>query len=146
MFVPPLRHWYLKGPVPVALTLKLAEFPARARTLTGCVVILGGTFTTNPALPLVTLLIALAFNPAMDGAEVPGWFAGLTALGLFMYSTMDNMDGKQARRTGTSSALGHLFDHGEGPRGGPWRRRSSCPYLTTAPLFPQGWTLSTRAW
>lgn len=25
---------------------------------------------------------------------------------------MDNMDGKQARRTGTSSALGLLFDHG----------------------------------
>jgi ethanolaminephosphotransferase len=24
---------------------------------------------------------------------------------------MDNMDGKQARRTGTSSALGMLFDH-----------------------------------
>ena len=25
---------------------------------------------------------------------------------------MDNMDGKQARRMGTSSALGLLFDHG----------------------------------
>ncbi len=29
-----------------------------------------------------------------------------------MYSTMDNCDGKQARRTGTSSGLGELFDHG----------------------------------
>lgn len=29
-----------------------------------------------------------------------------------MYSTMDNVDGKQARRTGTSSPLGELFDHG----------------------------------
>src|SRR5258706_10703264 len=29
-----------------------------------------------------------------------------------MYSTMDNIDGKQARRTGTSSGLGELFDHG----------------------------------
>lgn len=29
-----------------------------------------------------------------------------------MYSTMDNIDGKQARRTGTSSPLGELFDHG----------------------------------
>ncbi len=28
------------------------------------------------------------------------------------YSTMDNIDGKQARRTGTSSGLGELFDHG----------------------------------
>ena len=25
---------------------------------------------------------------------------------------MDNIDGKQARRTGTSSGLGELFDHG----------------------------------
>lgn len=29
-----------------------------------------------------------------------------------MYQTMDNADGKQARRTGTSSGLGELFDHG----------------------------------
>ena len=34
------------------------------------------------------------------------------AFGLWMYSTMDNVDGKQARRTGTSSGLGELFDHG----------------------------------
>ena len=26
------------------------------------------------------------------------------------YSTMDNIDGKQARRTGTSSGLGELFE------------------------------------
>jgi ethanolaminephosphotransferase len=29
-----------------------------------------------------------------------------------MYQTMDNIDGKQARRTGMSSGLGELFDHG----------------------------------
>jgi ethanolaminephosphotransferase len=29
-----------------------------------------------------------------------------------MYQTFDNVDGKQARRTGTSSGLGELFDHG----------------------------------
>lgn len=28
-----------------------------------------------------------------------------------MYSTMDNVDGKQARRTGTSSPLGELFEY-----------------------------------
>jgi phosphatidylglycerophosphate synthase len=27
------------------------------------------------------------------------------------YSTMDNVDGKQARRTGTSSPLGELFEY-----------------------------------
>lgn len=34
------------------------------------------------------------------------------ALCFFMYSTFDSIDGKQARRTGTSSPLGELFDHG----------------------------------
>ena len=33
------------------------------------------------------------------------------------YSTMDNIDGKQARRTGTSSGLGELFEYEiPGPR------------------------------
>jgi ethanolaminephosphotransferase len=34
---------------------------------------------------------------------------GLTSI---LYYTLDCMDGKQARRTGTSSPLGQLFDHG----------------------------------
>lgn len=31
---------------------------------------------------------------------------------LFMYMTFDAVDGKQARRTGSASPLGQLFDHG----------------------------------
>ncbi|KAF2835547.1 Choline/ethanolaminephosphotransferase [Patellaria atrata CBS 101060] len=42
----------------------------------------------------------------------PSWVYYSFAFGLWMYSTMDNVDGKQARRTGTSSGLGELFDHG----------------------------------
>ncbi|OCK84708.1 ethanolaminephosphotransferase 1 [Lepidopterella palustris CBS 459.81] len=42
----------------------------------------------------------------------PSWLYYSFAFGLWMYSTMDNVDGKQARRTGTSSGLGELFDHG----------------------------------
>ena len=34
------------------------------------------------------------------------------ALNFWLYSTFDNVDGKQARRTNTSSPLGELFDHG----------------------------------
>ena len=30
----------------------------------------------------------------------------------FIYQTLDAIDGKQARRTGNSSPLGQLFDHG----------------------------------
>ncbi|GAA5842832.1 hypothetical protein JCM3766R1_007178 [Sporobolomyces carnicolor] len=40
------------------------------------------------------------------------WIYASCAIGLFWYQTMDNIDGKQARRTGTSSPLGELFDHG----------------------------------
>ncbi|ROT34977.1 choline/ethanolaminephosphotransferase [Sodiomyces alkalinus F11] len=42
----------------------------------------------------------------------PSWVYYSFAFGLFMYQTMDNLDGKQARRTRTSSGLGELFDHG----------------------------------
>lgn len=49
----------------------------------------------------------------------PGWVYVMQAVCLFMYSTLDNMDGKQARRTGSSSPLGLLFDHGT-------RRSASC--------------------
>lgn len=34
------------------------------------------------------------------------------AVCIFTYQTLDNIDGKQARRTGTSTPLGMLFDHG----------------------------------
>lgn len=34
------------------------------------------------------------------------------ALCVWLNSTFDNVDGKQARRTNSSSALGELFDHG----------------------------------
>ncbi|CAG8563104.1 11004_t:CDS:2, partial [Scutellospora calospora] len=42
----------------------------------------------------------------------PQWLYWTFPLGLWLYSTFDNVDGKQARRTGTSSPLGELFDHG----------------------------------
>lgn len=41
----------------------------------------------------------------------PDWIYVSFAVGIFLYSTFDNVDGKQARRTGTSSALGEVFDH-----------------------------------
>ena len=40
------------------------------------------------------------------------WLMGVCAWCLFVYQTLDAMDGKQARRTGNSSPLGQLFDHG----------------------------------
>ncbi len=42
----------------------------------------------------------------------PGWAFLLAAVGLFVYQGLDAIDGKQARRTGSASPLGELFDHG----------------------------------
>ncbi len=44
--------------------------------------------------------------------QAPSWAFIMSALGLFMYQSLDAIDGKQARRTNSSSALGELFDHG----------------------------------
>ena len=44
---------------------------------------------------------------------MPAWMYFITATCAFIYQTMDAVDGKQARRTGTSSPLGQLFDHGK---------------------------------
>lgn len=44
--------------------------------------------------------------------DIPSYALILAAIGLFIYQTLDACDGKQARRTKTSSSLGELFDHG----------------------------------
>lgn len=44
--------------------------------------------------------------------QVPRWCYFLTGIGIFLFQTLDAIDGKQARRTGSSSPLGQLFDHG----------------------------------
>ncbi|GAA5982938.1 hypothetical protein JCM5350_001562 [Sporobolomyces pararoseus] len=51
---------------------------------------------------------------AMGQEEVcpPNWVYWSFAVGLFAYQSLDAIDGKQARRTGTSGPLGELFDHG----------------------------------
>lgn len=44
--------------------------------------------------------------------EVPGYIFLINGMAILIYQTLDNMDGKQARKTGSSSPLGLLFDHG----------------------------------
>ncbi|XP_045768580.1 ethanolaminephosphotransferase 1 [Maniola jurtina] len=44
--------------------------------------------------------------------HIPSWVWAVTAVNLFVAYTLDGIDGKQARRTGTSGPLGELFDHG----------------------------------
>ena len=44
--------------------------------------------------------------------RLPEWTYLFVAFGIFAFQTLDAIDGKQARRTGSSSPLGQLFDHG----------------------------------
>lgn len=60
---------------------------------------------------IITTLMLLFFTP--DGLGVAPTFVYLAcAVGLFIYQTLDAIDGKQARRTKSNSPLGELFDHG----------------------------------
>jgi len=45
-------------------------------------------------------------------APAPKWVYCVSVFSMFAYQTLDALDGKQARRTGSSSPLGQLFDHG----------------------------------
>ncbi|KDD76107.1 hypothetical protein H632_c352p0 [Helicosporidium sp. ATCC 50920] len=56
-------------------------------------------------------VLAAAHLPELDG-EAPRHVYWACAAACFFYLHMDCLDGKQARRTGTSSPLGQLFDHG----------------------------------
>ncbi|KAL2002006.1 hypothetical protein VTN02DRAFT_860 [Thermoascus thermophilus] len=63
------------------------------------------------AFIVVNVILVELFMPDLVGPG-PSWLYYSFAFGVWMYSTLDNVDGKQARRTGTSSGLGELFDHG----------------------------------
>ena len=54
MAVPFLYHWYVRGAVPLAVTLKDAVCPTVTVMLAGGVVIVGAEFTVKVAAELVT--------------------------------------------------------------------------------------------
>ncbi|KAG2383591.1 hypothetical protein C9374_004262 [Naegleria lovaniensis] len=56
--------------------------------------------------------VLVYYNPDLHNHQVPSIIYLLNALLLFYYQTMDAIDGKHARNTKNSSALGELFDHG----------------------------------
>ncbi|KAI8065332.1 uncharacterized protein B0P05DRAFT_553879 [Gilbertella persicaria] len=62
---------------------------------------------------IFNVILVLVYVPTMEASEAgPAWIYFSFSIGLWLYSTFDNVDGRQARRTGTSSPLGELFDHG----------------------------------
>eukprot|EP01114_Cavostelium_apophysatum_P006180 TRINITY_DN17423_c0_g1_i1.p1 TRINITY_DN17423_c0_g1~~TRINITY_DN17423_c0_g1_i1.p1 ORF type:complete len:388 (+),score=67.11 TRINITY_DN17423_c0_g1_i1:90-1253(+) len=58
-----------------------------------------------------SFLLQTYFCPQLKG-EAPSFVYFCHAICLFVYQTMDALDGKQARRTNNASPLGELFDHG----------------------------------
>ncbi|KAI5614921.1 cholinephosphotransferase 1, partial [Silurus asotus] len=66
---------------------------------------------TGLIINVFTTIILVIYCPTAT-EEAPPWVFILSALGLFIYQSLDAIDGKQARRTNSSSALGELFDHG----------------------------------
>jgi len=59
------------------------------------------------------VLQVLIYCPDLgENMIAPNWVFLVSGICHFLYQTLDAIDGKQARRTGTSSPLGQLFDHG----------------------------------
>jgi len=67
--------------------------------------------------------------------EAPLWIFFAHGVAMLVYQTMDNMDGKQARRTRSSSPLGLLFDHGCDAINTPM---SCISWIATMGLISQG--------
>jgi len=63
------------------------------------------------AVLLANFGISIYYAPNID-AICPPWVYASFCFALFFYQIMDNIDGRQARRTGSSSPLGELVDHG----------------------------------
>ncbi|NXK96867.1 CEPT1 ethanolaminephosphotransferase, partial [Formicarius rufipectus] len=58
-----------------------------------------------------TTLLLVGYCPTAT-EQAPPWAYIACACGLFIYQSLDAIDGKQARRTNSSTPLGELFDHG----------------------------------
>lgn len=67
--------------------------------------------TIGLIINVVTCSLLFLYSP--NGVDYPPWWTHiLCSIGLFVYQSLDAIDGKQARRTGSSTPLGELFDHG----------------------------------
>ncbi|WFC99756.1 ethanolaminephosphotransferase [Malassezia yamatoensis] len=71
------------------------------------------------SLPVIPILSNYGLPTGLDATKsssfasvLPPYFFVIWAFSLFMYQSLDSIDGKQARRTGMAGPLGELFDHG----------------------------------
>eukprot|EP00879_Flechtneria_rotunda_P007428 GHRR01007792.1.p1 GENE.GHRR01007792.1~~GHRR01007792.1.p1 ORF type:complete len:237 (+),score=48.01 GHRR01007792.1:315-1025(+) len=68
------------------------------------------TLTGTLAL-IASYLLSAYYIPDFAG-DAPRWVYLFAAAAVVFYTLLDCLDGKQARRTNSSSPLGQLFDHG----------------------------------
>ncbi|XP_019853581.1 PREDICTED: cholinephosphotransferase 1-like isoform X2 [Amphimedon queenslandica] len=66
---------------------------------------------TGLVINTVTCLAVILSDLNCEGKAPPILYL-LSGIGTFVYQTLDGVDGKQARRTGTNNPLGEMFDHG----------------------------------
>eukprot|EP00177_Eucheuma_denticulatum_P007347 GFKZ01013368.1.p1 GENE.GFKZ01013368.1~~GFKZ01013368.1.p1 ORF type:complete len:398 (+),score=42.77 GFKZ01013368.1:582-1775(+) len=94
-----LTYKYILNPLYTRLIHFLPLWLApNAITFLGFLIVLAGHITLLSYAPTFTTL-------------APSWAYLFAGLSLLIYMILDNLDGKQARRTASSSPLGHLFDH-----------------------------------
>jgi phosphatidylglycerophosphate synthase len=91
-----LRHWW-----EVAIRAIPLRMPANLVT------ILGSVFFWLSFL----ILSGALFGPMSSAGRQRPWLFGLVALGIFLYQTLDAIDGIQARRTRAQGPLGEFLDH-----------------------------------
>ncbi|OMJ20613.1 putative CDP-alcohol phosphatidyltransferase class-I family protein 3 [Smittium culicis] len=60
---------------------------------------------------LIAYILNCIYAPNLN-EHMPSWVYIVQGCCLWIYMTLDAIDGKQARRTGQSGPLGELFDHG----------------------------------
>lgn len=95
-----------------SITYKYIMSPFYNRAVNLLPISMAPNTVTLLGLLAVSLAHAILISYVPTFSEVaPRWVYAINWLGLFTYMTLDNLDGRQARRTGSSSPLGHLFDH-----------------------------------
>ena len=60
---------------------------------------------------IASSILSIVYSKCLT-AKIPVWLKIVNGITLFFYQTMDNLDGRQARRTSSSSPIGQFFDHG----------------------------------
>lgn len=68
--------------------------------------------TFSGLLVVIAGVIPMIMEDSTMTKQLSTWIYIYLAVAIWIYQLFDNLDGKQARKTGTSSVLGELFDHG----------------------------------